>query len=279
MGARYFGRGVVVKRDDEETPAVAQAPMSGAATGAASEAERRSAGVSASDWARRDPANDPFRNGTFTGGASVPAIARTGGGGTGAALIAQSRQATDPAINEATRRSAGISTADWARRDPTNDPFRNGFFRSAEQRAEVEQARLGTPGHTGVALARNRTAAPAIARPAAPVKVDPSSGAQGNTRQPAVRPVTPAGDRGLVVQNGTGNRLISPYGTGTTVFDGSAGTRRPFIAGADGRNVARDFLDEKDPTLNRGYVATLPPARNQRALVRGSAGTGLFARR
>jgi hypothetical protein len=52
--------------------------------------------------------------------------------------------------------------------------------------------------------------------------------------------------------------LTSPYGGGVTTFDSTAGTRKPFIAGANGENVAGNFIDQKDPTLDPKYAAGLP---------------------
>lgn len=167
--------------------------------------------------------------------------------------------ATKPLIDQQARKQAGVSQADWDKRPGgIGDPFTNGFFKPAGS---------GVPAIGGAgALPRS---------PTAPV---------GGTQ--AVLP--PGGTR--VGQNGASvsgvdsvgrksNMLTSPYGGGTATFDSTPGTRQPFIAGANGANVVRDFVaggkfssakSGTDKSLDQPYVAGLPRGRNQVAVTQNS---------
>jgi hypothetical protein len=163
------------------------------------------------------------------------------------ALIA----AEQPLIDEKARKSAGISPADWARRSPANDPFKNGFF--------VNTAANGGLG-AGAALPRR-----------APVSADAPVGGTSAVLSggPAIRA---PGDSGtLRVAADGSSTLESPYGSGSARFDSTPGTRKPFIGGANGENVAGQFANPNDRTLDPNYAKTipLPRQRNQRALASG----------
>lgn len=186
---------------------------------------------------------------------TVPDYSKYPAPGSQAPPTAQDKAITQQS-DEAARRSAGISRVDWSQRPGgVADPFTNGFFNPRSPLAQIPRTPQAPVGGT-VAV------------------VDTDTGPNGNTRTNSVRPVGAAGT--LTTNPDGSNQLTSPFGNGRTTFGGAPGTRRPFIAGANGENVAGDFVAGgrfssapagSDSTLDKNYVAGLPRRRNQTALV------------
>lgn len=213
------------------------------------------------------------------------------------------------------------SKADWDQRPGgTNDPFTNGTFKSADARSADMQDGTGAYAGTKLAGLPRETPVgptPPVGGTQA-VTTDPTRGLNGTTRTPAVAAATDMATA-IAVHGAPGAQVAGPdqdyAGTGQawgkrpgggmearlsgarpgdfsdaayssmtgkkTTFDATPGTRRPIIAGANGVNVAADFVDPKDPTLNKNYLAGLPRARprTQYALPNARRSPTVFAQR
>jgi hypothetical protein len=146
------------------------------------------------------------------------------------------------AVDEKTRRSKGVSVADWDQRPGgSNDPWSNGFF---NRRPVIPTVSTPTP------------TAPVGATQAA--TIDTSSGLRGNTRTPAVKPVVPTAAplRQPVIAGLSGENQAADYVAGGRFSSAKAGP---------------------DPTLDPDYVANLPrPRRRNQFAVASSAPSRLF---
>jgi len=146
--------------------------------------------------------------------------------------------------DELTRRSAGVSVADWDKRKTGgwDKAWTDGTFKSATGRYAIMENDLADRRSAGRAAVTSRL----IAQGRAPVGgtsavVDNTSGMTGNTRVPAVRPIGQQQADARASTVGIVDRYAEP-GSARTTFAPPTAPRATFIAGADGRNVASDFV-------------------------------------
>lgn len=151
-------------------------------------------------------------------------------------------EAQKPVLDQQARKAAGVSEADWkSKPGGPNDPFTNGFFKSAPDRA----ADLNTANNDRLSAGRNLVAG---------IKATQNQ----NRLATLPRAAGPA-----------------PAVGGTQAILTGPGTRQPVIAGAAG-DVTSQFADRTDPSLDKNYLAgkdkatiaaALPRARKQSAVI------------